>query len=95
MATHGWALVIDLTVAAVVGFVLLMLLIGCAFTAADVPPTALRRVRLKWEPRDLWIGCYWTRDPVVRIYLCFVPFLVLIFEECQPSRGQFEDRDGS
>lgn len=78
---HGWALVGGLAIAAVIGFVLLMVLLGAAFQMAHVPPTRLRRVRVKWEPRDLWIGCYWTRDPAVRIYVCLVPCLVVIFEE--------------
>lgn len=35
-----------------------------------------------WEPRDLWVGVYWTRPDVkwrhaVDIYLCAVPCLPL------------------
>ena len=45
------------------------------------------RVRLKFEPRDLWIGVYWNRDYHTRgpgpqgitvttdVYVCIVPAL--------------------
>lgn len=41
-------------------------------------------VRFLFEPRDLWVGVYWTTDPwpkgpIVRVYLCLVPMLVIRF----------------
>lgn len=46
----------------------------------------IRRVRILWEPRDLWIGVYWDRPrPLdmgygfmlrcLHIYVCLVPCL--------------------
>lgn len=40
---------------------------------------------VRWEPRDLWIGVYWTREPLGgrfrwRVYLCIVPCVPIIFE---------------
>ena len=44
---------------------------------------------LVWEPRDLWIGVYWTRhekssppgyDPDLSIYVCIIPCLPIRFE---------------
>src|SRR3990167_335118 len=34
-------------------------------------------VTLKFEPRDLWVGVYWTLSPfrVLMIYVCIVPTL--------------------
>lgn len=38
-----------------------------------------RRVRLKFEPRDMWVGTY--VDPEnQRIYVCVVPCLVVVYE---------------
>lgn len=42
----------------------------------------VRKVALKFEPRDLWIGCYWLTDGwgVIRtltLYFCLVPCLPL------------------
>jgi hypothetical protein len=37
-------------------------------------------VRASLQPRDLWIGVYWTRiDEDLRIYLCPVPVLCIEF----------------
>lgn len=51
----------------------------------DDTPMKKPTVRLKWEPRDLWIGVYWTRewggwwDNPVRdgwsAYICILPCL--------------------
>lgn len=42
--------------------------------------------RIRFEPRDIWIGVYWkfsrwSREPQsdLYIYVCFVPMLPLIF----------------
>jgi len=38
-----------------------------------------------WEPRDIWVGCYWDRTPLgVRLYLCAVPCLPLIVDLLRP-----------
>jgi hypothetical protein len=41
------------------------------------------RVRLLWEPRDLWVGVYWTVDreatyPRLRVYVCLLPTLPIL-----------------
>lgn len=39
--------------------------------------------KLKWEPRDIWVGLYWTVDGGARqrrelaLYLCIIPCLPL------------------
>lgn len=59
-------------------------------------PVLYRRTRgsfavdLLWEPRDVWVGCYWVNRtqwgpdsatsmgrPYVYVYLCLVPLLPL------------------
>lgn len=42
----------------------------------------IRRLALKFEPRDLWVGCYWREDGcgVMRslsLYFCLLPCLPL------------------
>lgn len=42
----------------------------------------VRRARFLFEPRDLWVGCYWRKDGwgVMRsltLYFCIVPCLPL------------------
>lgn len=33
-------------------------------------------VQLQWEPRDLWVGCFWRKtDIAVHVYLCVLPLL--------------------
>jgi hypothetical protein len=37
-------------------------------------------VRVLWEPRDLWIGIYWTRSAQrLLIYVCVLPCLPILF----------------
>lgn len=42
------------------------------------------KVSLKFEPRDLWIGLYWTIERSyssrMMVYLCIVPTLPIVFE---------------
>lgn len=42
----------------------------------------VRQVGFKFEPRDLWLGCYWRKDGwgVMRsltLYICLLPCLPL------------------
>ena len=44
----------------------------------------LRSVSLRWEIRDCWLGCYWTKAAGgLRLYVCLLPCLpiVLVLEE--------------
>ena len=35
-------------------------------------------VFLKWEPKDMWLGVYWTRNGLARhVYICILPCLPL------------------
>lgn len=40
-------------------------------------------LRVRWEPRDLWVGVFWDRDRlpfggwILDVYLCVVPTLPL------------------
>jgi hypothetical protein len=39
---------------------------------------AWKRIDLMIEPRDLWVGVYWTWDGAIfRAYVCLVPVLVV------------------
>ncbi len=55
-----------------------------------------RRPRIVVEPRDLWIGVYWTRQrPVgdngrvlgewLKVYVCVVPMLPLVLSRWRPA----------
>lgn len=54
------------------------------------------KVRVKWEPRDIWIGLYWTRPaeyvgtpPHLRSrswYICIVPCLPIIVSRIEKLR---------
>jgi hypothetical protein len=45
-------------------------------------------IAVKWEPRDVWIGVYWTPYPDgwlpfltnFRVYVCIVPMVPIIFD---------------
>ena len=37
----------------------------------------LLRARLEFQPRDLWVGLYWTRMRYFHVYICLVPMLPL------------------
>lgn len=54
------------------------------FCAYDSETGRLRHASIAWEPRDLWVGCYWTAAKYARfdervksIFLCPVPTLVI------------------
>lgn len=48
----------------------------------DGMPTRLA-VRLLWEPRDVWVGVFWTEaDGLLLVYICLVPCLPLVI--CVP-----------
>lgn len=37
-------------------------------------------VRLKFEPRDIWVGIFWQRiAPGLEVYVCLLPMLPLRF----------------
>lgn len=39
---------------------------------------ALGRAKLRFEPRDLWVGLFWDRRPDgLHVYVCLVPTIVL------------------
>lgn len=44
-----------------------------------------KRVAVKWEPRDLWLGVYWDRTLALyppgytlKVYVCLLPCLPII-----------------
>lgn len=38
-------------------------------------------IRIAFEPRDLWIGLFWSKvGYVLRLYICIVPCLPIIIE---------------
>lgn len=37
-------------------------------------------VKIKWEPRDIWIGVFNDMRVTDRIYICIIPCLPIIFE---------------
>lgn len=45
-------------------------------------------VRLLWEPRDIWVGVYWTREQVGEwfAYICLLP--------CLPIRVHYQKSFG-
>lgn len=61
-------------------------------------------VSLIWEPRDVWVGVYWTHTAFLgshrgmaatidhrRVYICLLPFLPIMFEWYVPREGAGED----
>lgn len=49
-------------------------------------------VKLLWEPRDLWIGAYWTRNGSdhLFVYLCLLPTLPIRFHWARSWGGRFK-----
>lgn len=48
-------------------------------------PTRQWKIQIKWEPRDLWVGLYWTRERNERnlwaLYLCLVPCFPIVIKQ--------------
>jgi len=43
------------------------------------------RIRIQFEPRDIWIGVYWTKEQTGRgrlltLYICLVPMLPITLQ---------------
>jgi hypothetical protein len=49
-------------------------------------------IKLLLEPRDLWIGVYWTRggNDHLFVYLCILPMLPVRFHWARSWGGRFE-----
>ncbi len=48
----------------------------------------MMKAKLKFEPRDLWIGVYWDRSPVrLDVYICVVPCFPLHIRIYRESKG--------
>jgi hypothetical protein len=48
--------------------------------------------RIQWEPRDIWVGLYWTRAALsTHLYLCLIPCFPLhvwwMTAPCPPFPG--------
>jgi hypothetical protein len=50
--------------------------------------SASTEVEVKFEPRDLWVGVYWSRDEYgsrnwrtrrLRVFVCIIPMLPIVF----------------
>jgi hypothetical protein len=39
-------------------------------------------VRWFFEPRDIWVGAYWTRadDRSLKVYICLLPMLPILIQ---------------
>lgn len=49
------------------------------------------RVRVAFEPRDLWVGVYWDRKvDGVHVYVCAVPCIVVHFKPRRKRGGSGE-----
>ncbi len=36
------------------------------------------KAQFQWEPRDLWVGCFWRRTPnCLHLYICLLPMIPL------------------
>lgn len=59
---------------------------GCGYGAA-------LSLKIIWEPRDLWIGVYWTTDSRWRdnriVYLCLLPCLPIRLHYQRSYGGRF------
>ena len=49
-------------------------------------------VKLLWEPRDLWVGIYWTRDGAdhLFVYVCVLPALPIRLHWARSWGGRFK-----
>lgn len=54
---------------------------------SDANKFSTLNVSVKFEPRDLWVGIYWTFNRSVessykrlKVYVCIVPLLPIIFD---------------
>lgn len=47
-------------------------------------------LRLIWEPRDLWFGCFWDRttEGALKVYLCPLPCVVFLFDGARPRGAE-------
>ncbi len=47
-------------------------------------------IKLLWEPRDLWLGVYWTRDSdSATVYICLLPCLPIRIKRVRSYGGKF------
>lgn len=76
---------LEVLVAIVLIVLALPLVAGAMMAAYGVPPARLRRVQIKWEPRDVWIGCFWDPKPALKVYVCLIPCVVVILSERAPA----------
>jgi hypothetical protein len=52
-------------------------------------------IRMLWEPRDLWVGVYWTRPRpyALQVYVCLLPCVpILVTHVVAPRERQADER---